>query len=222
MYKLWKEQDGLAIVEATILLPFCFIMVIAIYYASIFMCQKANLQANLQTALIYYKNAESDNYVEAKTNMSYSTTDGTIGAVGSSYGQPSLLFPYRFFGMSFNSRKYEAFFRTVCGYMFFDDGSNVILSSKTHNYVVYQTIAATAKQTVKPAISFSMIGIPDSLEISVQGEVVVNDADDLINNVDFVINILSDTKVGQKAAEMVQKANEIYGNFKEKFKISGS
>ena len=55
MYKLWKEQDGLAIVEATILLPFCFIMVIAIYYASIFMCQKANLQANLQTALIYYK-----------------------------------------------------------------------------------------------------------------------------------------------------------------------
>ena len=113
MYKLWKEQDGLAIVEATILLPFCFIMVIAIYYASIFMCQKANLQANLQTALIYYKNAESDNYVEAKTNMSYSTTDGTIGAVGSSYGQPSLLFPYRFFGMSFNSRKYEAFFRTV-------------------------------------------------------------------------------------------------------------
>lgn len=216
MYKMLKNQEGFVIVEATILLPFCFIIVFAIYYASIFMCQKANLQANLQTALVYYKNVESDRYVEAKTNMSYTGGAETEGAVGSSYGKPYLLFPYRFFGMSFSSSKYETFFRSICGHMFFDDSSNVILTSSCHNYVVYKTIEATATQTVKPAISFSMIGIPDQLVISVRGEVVVNDADDLINNIDFVLDVLKDTPIGEKASQMVDKANDLYKKFKDK------
>ena len=58
MGKWIKNEKGLAVVEATLLLPFCFIMIIALYYAAIFMCQKANLQANVQNALIYYKQRE--------------------------------------------------------------------------------------------------------------------------------------------------------------------
>lgn len=220
MNGMLDNQKGLAVVEATILLPFCFIMVIAIYYASIFLCQKANLQANLQTALVYYKNVESDRYVEAKSNMSHMAGSGTVEAVGSSYGNPYLLFPYRFFGMSFSSSKYESFFRSICGYMFFDDGSNVVLTSSSHNYVVYKTIEATATQTVKPAISFAMLGIPDELVISVSGEAVVNDADDLINNIDFVLDIVANTKIGEKASEMVDKAVELYGKFKKNFNIN--
>lgn len=220
MYKLLKNQTGLAVVEATILLPFCMLMVISIYYASIFMCQKANLQANLQTALLYYKNVESDRYVEAKTNMSYSVYSGTIGAVGGSYsGASEFLFPYRFFGMAFKNRDFETFFHSICGHMFFDDGSNVILTSKSYNYVVYKTIEATATQTVKPAISFSALGIPDEMIISVTGKAVVNDADDLVNNIDFIVDILGNTEIGKKASELADKAVEIYGKFKEKFDI---
>ena len=40
MEKLIKNEKGLAVVEATLLLPFCFIMIIALYYVAIFMCQK--------------------------------------------------------------------------------------------------------------------------------------------------------------------------------------
>ena len=137
MRKFHKDESGLAVVEATILLPFCMIMVIAIYYAAIFMCQKANLQANLQNALIYYKNVESDTYVTAGSQMGYGNSSGTVTASGSSYSTPQELFPYRFFGMKFNKTEFESFFRSMCGYMFFDTGSNVSLTADKKNFIVY-------------------------------------------------------------------------------------
>lgn len=220
MRKFHKDESGLAVVEATILLPFCIIMVIAIYYAAIFMCQKANLQANLQNALIYYKNVESDTYVTAGSQMGYGNSSGTVSASGSSYSTPQELFPYRFFGMKFNKTEFESFFRSMCGYMFFDTGSNVSLTADKKNFIVYKTISATATQSVKPAISLSMLGLPDSMEISVSGKVVVNDSDDMIRNVDFIIDIISETSLGKKATEMVDKAAEWYNKFKEKFNIN--
>ncbi len=220
MRKFHKDESGLAVVEATILLPFCMVMIIAIYYAAIFMCQKANLQANLQNALIYYKNVESDTYVTAGSQMKYSNSSDTLSAVGSNYTTPTELFPYRFFGMKFNKSGFESFFRSMCGNMFFDSGSNVILTTDKDNYIVYKTISATVKQSVNPAISLSMIGLPNSFEISATGEVVVTDSDDFIRNVDFIIDIVSETSLGKKATEMVDKAVEWYNKFKSKFNIS--
>lgn len=220
MGKFHKDESGLAVVEATILLPFCMLMVLAVYFASIFMCQKANLQANLQTALIYYKNVESDTYVTADTQMDFTKTDGNIGAVGSSYSTPKELFPYRFFGMSFSESKFKNFFKSICGYMFFDTGSNVVIRSDSDNFVVYKTINATATQTVTPAINLAMVGVPSDIVLSVSGSVVVTDSDDLIRNVDFVMDILSDTKVGQMASDMLDKASGWYNKFKGLFNIS--
>jgi hypothetical protein len=220
MGKLHIEEKGLAIVEATLLLPFCMIMVIALYYVAIFMCQKANLQANLQNALIYYKNVESDTYVEASENMAYTTSNGTVSAVGGSYGETEYLFPYRFFGMKFQENRFVVFFRSMCGYMFFDTGSNVDVTAHVMNYVVYKEITATATQTVKPAISLSMVGAPDEMIISCTSSVVISDADDFIRNTDFVIDVVEDTKIGEVASSLVDKAVEFYNKFKETFHVS--
>lgn len=220
MRKLYEEENGLVIVEATILLPFCMIMILSLFYAAIFMCQKANLQANVENTLIYYKNVHSDNYVEAKANMSYSSGGGTIGAVGSSYGRPGYKFPYRFLFMKFDSEGFRSFFRSMCGNMFFDDGTNVEIEVSHKNYVIYKTISATAKQTVKPAISLSMIGLDDSMEISVSGTVVVTDGDDFIRNTDFVVDVVRQTSLGQKASEWVDKGKGYYNKFKQIFHVS--
>ena len=76
----------------------------------------------------------------------------------------------------------------MCGYMFFDTGSNVKLTTSTKNYVVYKEVKATATQTVKPAISLSVIGVPDSMKISCTSTVVISNADDFIRNTDFVFH----------------------------------
>jgi len=200
MEKLIKNEKGLAVVEATLLLPFCFIMIIALYYVAIFMCQKANLQANVQNALIYYKNTDSDNFVTASSDYSNS-------------------FPYRFLGFKFNKNDFNSFFRSMVGYMFFDSGENVQLSAESKNYIVYKTITATATQTVKPAISLKMVGGRDTITISATATAVVTNGDDFIRNTDFVVDIVSKTKLGQKASELVDKAIDFYDSFKKKFNI---
>ncbi|MBD5552394.1 MAG: hypothetical protein HDQ96_14690 [Lachnospiraceae bacterium] len=215
-----SESGAAEIVEATILLPFCMIMVLALYYASIFMCQKANLQANVQNALIYYKNVDSDTFVEASGNMSYGGNSGTVGATGSRYGSPAYKFPYRFFFMNFEKSKFESFFRSMCGHMFFDDGSNVELTVESKNYVVYKTITAKATQTVKPMISLKMVGVPDSMTISVTGKVVITNGDDMIRNTDFVIDVVKQTAIGEKATELLDKVSGYYNSFKEKFGVN--
>ena len=223
MEKLIKNEKGLAVVEATLLLPFCFIMIIALYYVAIFMCQKANLQANVQNALIYYKNTDSDNFVTASSDMAYGKAEGTITAVGSSYQAPagdySNSFPYRFLGFKFNKNDFNSFFRSMVGYMFFDSGENVQLSAESKNYIVYKTITATATQTVKPAISLKMVGGRDTITISATATAVVTNGDDFIRNTDFVVDIVSKTKLGQKASELVDKAIGFYDSFKKKFNI---
>lgn len=224
MGKWIKNEKGLAVVEATLLLPFCFIMIIALYYAAIFMCQRANLQANVQNALIYYKNTDSDNFVTASSDMAYEKAEGTISAVGSSYQAPeddySKSFPYRFLSFKFSEDVFQSFFRSMVGYMFFDNGENVQISADSKNYIVYKTITATATQTVKPAISLKMVGGSDTITISATATAVVTNSDDFIRNTDFVVDVVSKTKLGQKASELIDKAWDFYGKFKEKFNIS--
>lgn len=220
MKQLIKSEKGTAIIEATMLLPFCILMVIALYYAAIFVCQKANLQANVENTLIYYKNVYSDTYVQASAGMAYQQ-NGTISeGKGSSYASPTYEQPYRFLGMKFDNAKFESFFRSMCGYMFFDTGSNIKLTTSTKNYVVYKEIKATATQMVKPAVSLAMVGAPDAMEISCTSTVVISDADDFIRNTDFVFDIVEDTKLGQAASGVVDKAKGFYDKFKEKFGVN--
>lgn len=216
---LQKNESGLAIVEATILLPVCIIMVVAVYYASIFICQKANLQANLENALVYYKNAYSDTYITPNTTMTYGREEQKVDAVGSKYETPTPQFPYRFFGMDFKSKNFESFFRSMCGYMFFDTGENVKLTVDNTNYIVYKTIHATAVQTVSPAVSLSLIGMDNKFTIMAESEIVVTDGDDFIRNMDFAIDIISKTKLGEKASELVGKLSGLYEKIKTKFGV---
>lgn len=219
MNRFMKDENGLAIVEATLLLPFCIIMIIALFYAAIFMCQKANLQANVQNALTYYKNIDSDTYIEAKDSMSYGGGTGSIEAAGSSFAGPSYKFPYRFLFMTFDSSAFESFFRSMYKRMFFDNGENVKFVSEKKNYIIYKEISVTASQTVKPAINLAMVGGSNSIDIIVTGKAVVADGDDFIRNADFVIDIVSQTSLGKKAKELVEKAKGFYDKFKAKFHV---
>ncbi len=218
--KFHKDESGLAIVEATILLPVCILMIMAVYYASIFMCQKANIQANLQNALVYYKNTGSDTFIEANANMAYVRDENRLTtAGGSAYGTPSEKFPYRLILFSIDEDNFRSFFRSMAGVMFFDSGENIEITADSTNFVIYKSIKATATQTVRPAISFAMIGLPDAITIEVTGEVVVTDGDEFIRNIDLAVDLLSDTKLGEMAKNIGSKASELYSKFKTTFKL---
>lgn len=214
MQQRLKSEKGVAtMVEATLMLPFCALAVVGVLYASLYICQRANVQANLELALTYYKSQESDTYVSAKDSMEYGET-GLEGR-GSSYGSPAYLNPYRFFTMKFKESGFKSFFFSVCGHMFFDDGDDLVFEKvEKHNYVFYKTIEASVSQEVRPPINLSMIGGPEYMTIQATGKAVISDGDDFIRNADFAIDILADTKLGELAQNAAGKVQEIYGKFK--------
>ncbi len=216
--RLKQDERGMAIVEAAMILPLCILMVLAVYYAAIFLCQKANLQANLENTLVYYKNMESDTYLTLRDDMAYSLEDTTVTGRASAYDpEPETLFPYRFFTMKLDNAKFEQFFRSMSGYMFFDDGDNVKLTVEKTNYVVYKSIRATAIQQVAPAVDLSMVGFPDLFTIKASGEAIVSNQDDFIRNTDLIIDLVRETTVGEKISAFVDKIAEFYNNLKKKF-----
>ncbi len=222
MKDLLNNKKGDSIVEATILLPFCTLMIIAMYFAAIYVCQKANLQANLHNTLIYYKNIYSDTFVTVSDDVLYNQVDGKDILSGlNEYDNSQSKNPYRFFSMETPGNDFENIFNIMCGHMFFETpgGENVTVDVKTTNYVVYQELTVDVHQTIKPAVDLRMVGITNDMNIDVSGTVVISDGDDFIRNMDFVIDLIEMTELGKKAKEIVKKAQGFYDKFKNKFGV---
>ena len=100
--------------------------------------------------------------------------------------------------------------------MFFDDGSNVSISYKENDFVIYKRITATATQTVKAPINLSMVGGKNSMVITAQATAVVVDGDDAIRDIDFAGHLIDNSVVGEKLRETVSKVTDFYGKLKEK------
>ena len=216
-----RKECGLVVVEATIILPIAILSVILLLYLSLFLFQRANLQACLETSLVYYKNTVTDTYVTKNSELEYTLTGNDTMASGNSYSATEPLNPYRgLFGDGHHLEDEEAFtdyFRSVAGNMLFDD--DLSLTIDYSNYVILKQLKVTATQTVEAPIDFSILGVDNEYEISAAARVNVVDHDDMIRNVDYAIDIIEDTKLGEIARNFAAKFTEAYGKMKEILKV---
>ncbi|MBQ8231848.1 MAG: pilus assembly protein [Lachnospiraceae bacterium] len=212
-----RKECGSVAVEATIILPIAILSVILLLYLSLFMFQRANLQACLETTLVYYKNTVTDTYVTKNNTLEYTLTEESSMASGNSYSATEPLNPYRgLFGDGHNlgdEDAFEAYFRSVAGNMLFDD--NLTLTVDYSNYVIFKQLEVTATQIVDAPIDFSILGVDNEYEISAAARVNVIDHDDMIRNVDYAIDIVEDTKLGELARNFASKFGELYGEMKK-------
>ena len=65
------DDSGYIEVEATIILPLAILSVIMLLFLSLFLYQRANLQAGLETTLVYYKNIVTDTYLTRNDSLVY-------------------------------------------------------------------------------------------------------------------------------------------------------
>jgi len=218
-----KEYGGIE-VEAVFIMPIAILSTILLLYLSLFMFQRANLQAGLETALIYYKNAITDAHVTQNEEVSYVKTETSSLASGNSYAADEPLNPYRgliTLGLNREMENEEAFtkyFKSVAGGMLFDD--DLVLDVKFTNYVLFKQMTVTATQTVESPISFEILGVDNTYEISATCMVNLVDHDDMIRNVDFVIDVVEDTKFGELVQDFGTKIKNGYDKFKEKLKMN--
>ena len=90
-----SRERGSVEVEAVVILPLAILSIIWLLYLSLFLFQRANLQAALETSVIYYKNAVTDTYVSRNSQVVYSVAEGNAIGVGNSYEVTGPLNPYR-------------------------------------------------------------------------------------------------------------------------------
>lgn len=219
-----KDESGHTIVEATIVYPVTIMVFFVLLYASLFLCQRANLQASLEDALVYYKHVGSDTYVTAGANLSFESDGTTIHATGNCYEPPKKLDPYRHIfrtlgGGGAGGGDFAKFFRSAYSHMFFDNGSNVQVTLRTEDYLIYRRLTATASQQLKTAVNIALVGAENTMDITAQAAVVVVDGDDMIRDIDFAGDIIEDTKLGKAVSGVVRKAVDFYNNFKTKMGI---
>ena len=218
------NENGHTIVEATIIFPITIMLFFVLLYGALFVCQGANLQANLEDALIYYKNVGSDTYVKVGNTLNFETDGNTIHAYGSEYSSTKKLDPYRHIFSTIkrdtiNGTDFKSFFLSSYKHMFFTDGSNIDVTIKEEDYLIYKRVTATATQRLKSPINIAMVGAENSMDITANASVVVMDGDSMIRDVDFAKDAISQTKLGKKAKELVGKAKDLYVKMKEKLGV---
>lgn len=208
-----KQETGSVEVEATFIFPIMILCIILLLYLSLFMFQRANLQATLETALLYYKNTLTDTYVTRNDEMQYTMSEGAYVGRANSYSANVPLNPYRWVdGDNKSASDFETYFMSVAKNMLFDD--NMTISFDYTNYLLLKEIVVTVEQVVEIPISLDILGVDNKYVISTTARMVAVDHDDTIRNIDYVIDIVEDTAVGDFMSNIGAKVTEYYGKFK--------
>lgn len=209
-----KQEIGSVEVEATFIFPIMILCIILLLYLSLLMFQRANLQATLETALLYYKNTLTDTYVTRNDEMEFQFAENSYMGSGNDYVVTGPLNPYRWVdGDDKSAKNFEAYFKSVAKNMLFDE--NMSISFDYTNYVLLKEIKVTVKQVIQLPIDFSLIGVDNKYVISSTVRMVAVDHEDTVRNIDYVVDIVEDTKVGEFIKDIGAKVVEYYGKFKE-------
>ena len=212
-----KQEGGYVEVEAAIILPLGILSVLMLLYLSLFLFQRANLQACLETALVYYKNTVTDTYVSKNEEVEYLLEEGSYMGAGNSYSVSGPLSPYRGIfgdGNDLNSQEaFESYFYSIAGDMLFDE--DLELTIDYSNYVVFKQFEVTAVQKVGAPVDFSALGIGNEYTISATARVAVVDHDGIIRDADYAIDLLSRTKLGDMVKAFAETVSQAYDKMKE-------
>lgn len=168
-----QKEKGHIAVEAIIILPIAVLSTLLLLYLSLFLFQRASLQAALETTLVYYKNTVTDTYVTKNVEMEYTEgSDYQVGA-GNSYSASRPLSPYRGMfgdGNNLNSQKdFEKYFKSTAERILYRN--DLSLTIDYSNYVLLKQFEATATQTVSSPLDFSILGIDNKYQISATARV---------------------------------------------------
>lgn len=212
-----RKERGSVAVEAVFILPIAILSVVLLLYLSLFMYQRANLQAGLETTLVYYKNTLTDSYVTKNNTLTYEMADNSTMGKGNSYQAQEPLNPYRgMFGDQYgieSTEDFETYFESVTGKMLFSD--NLIFSVDYTNYLVLKQIEVSVTQKIKTPIDFHILGIGNEFEISASAKVNVINHEEMIRNVDYAIDLLEDTKAGEIYNNISTKISQGYSKMKK-------
>lgn len=221
-----KKEGGYVIVEATIVYPIAFLIFFLVFYAALFLYHRANLQASIENALIYYKSQLADNYIEVNQNgIEIGENEARLG---NRLNTDDIKFknPYdreiKFFKDGYNSITKNSEDLTMDFKKFLEGSYGIVLDdleAKLNNFYIFQELKVKAVKKMNTGINLAFIGATDSIDIKVEAKVVLVDGDNIVRDVDFLAYLIRDTKIAEGIKSFKGKIVDGYEKIKSKIGI---
>lgn len=211
LYEKIKKENGVVIVEATLVFPVVFFVLFFLIFFGSAMYERAKVDSYVMEKAVLGAQCVTDPY---QYNM-YIT-----GNIPTEYTNVE---PYRYFigglgdiedKISEDVKKYFADTSST----FFVDMAPKIKGSKGkianfNNHLLYSTFSVEVNYSVKFPINFLGDNSPTILKWNSRAEVSVNDTPEFIRNIDMVEDIFSESKAGKMIKSAFDKINTFIGKF---------
>jgi len=215
-----NNTGGFAVVEATFIFPIMLMVFLALLMLAMYLPQRAMLQRATQMAATALAVEMSDTWVRYDANARKYTRHSDYAALQSAKGGVySALFRSIFSKDGRDGQKQaEEIVRSLFNAenpTVIADSDSIIVDFELINYVVNKEVVVTATRVIKLPVEFPLISFTGDIELVVTSKAVVQNADELVRNVDMAFDVAE--KLGaKKFIDGFKKAGEsITGFFKK-------
>ncbi len=188
--KIFKDEYGGAIIEATFVFPIMMLIIMGLVLLSIYLPIKGILQYATQTAANAMSIELSDTWVrfDDDTKKYIVISNDELKAEGSVYTTA-----LRTVFANKNEPKNRA--ETIVNDLYDSSialkiGEPVDVNVEMLNAVIYKEITVTAEKTIPIMINLSFVGFPSELNIKSSSTSVVQNGDEMIRNLDIVKDVV--------------------------------
>lgn len=174
----WKNVDGYAVVEATILFPIILMTFAGLVLLSMYLPTRAVLQRETQYAATALATIQSDTWLDFdKKELAYQWLDknnppnnvyaAVIAAFFKGDGDAKTIVE--------NLEKNNLVGRV----------GKLTVSCEIHNYVIYKEIVVTAERMIPTPVNLEIVNFPKEIPITVSSTAVVQNGDEFVRNIDI-------------------------------------
>lgn len=208
-----NNESGLVIVEAAIVFPVMFFVLLFI----IFIGNMYYEQARIDAIVLSY----------ATKGAQYVTTPTTYGDKIPTNVKSVDVEPYRYvlgtaFGGSIKDIENDLDIKireeiNNNGLAFFKGGGTKIVSdgklAKYHSYLIYSVFIVEVDYEIKFPIRFLGADSPTIIKLSSRSEVSVNDTSEFVRNIDMIVDLTEEMKVADNIKSIFSKINDFISKF---------
>ena len=214
-----RNNDGLAVVEATFVFPIMFMVFFALVMLAFYLPQRAMLQRATQFAATSIATEMSDTWIYYDADAQKMARYGDHKALQRGKGGVYKTLFNSMFGGSVDGG--EGIVKNV------DQNENIPMIANGElkveceliNYIVYKEVAVTATRSIPILVDFSAIKFPKEVVLTVTSKAVVQNGDEFVRNLDLAADVVKWTAekypaVGtffEKIDEVGSKINGFFG-----------
>ncbi len=202
--KIMRDDRGYVFVEATIVYPIMFFVIIFLIYMGNMFLLRARIDSAVAHEAIVYANYFANPYVRYLEDNDYK-----IENTAKSNDLTNSLYRYLYKnGKYANSDEVATLEKRIGQIGFFNNVSPENIKVSAHginNYVIYQTYEVEASYELKFPIKFIFMDDYWVLYMSAREEAPITDQSEFIRNIDMAVDYIERTEKGNKAIEQFSK-----------------